>query len=369
MATRSSPLEPTAIPCAFQCHEYSAGERPSPISDRRRKLKALTYDFAPAMLLSHVEIKLRVPTPDMNEDPRCQRCDAPLIGQVLGELCANCLLELALDPLCEATRPLEERLAGSADPIRVRSFGDQELIEETAPAHPTAARFTTTLWTQVLAAPRNEKALASLCRKYRYPLYAFLRRSGVSCHEAEDLTQGFFFHLLSKQGLETVRREYGRFRSFLLASLQHFVADQRDRAGAAKRSPPQPLFELDARNAEDRYRREPVDRMNPETIFERRWALTVLEEALASLETECMNSGKGEIFRELQPFLCGEERVPVYNEVAARLGMSAGAARVTVHRLRERYRELVRGEIADTLAAGEDLEAEMKHLFAVVRNN
>ena len=169
------------------------------------------------------------------------------------------------------------------------------------PIHPTGARFTTTLWTEVLAAPRNEQALASLCRKYWYPLYAFLRRSGVSSHEAEDLTQGFFVHLLSKQGLETVRREYGRFRSFLLASLQHFVADQRDRALAAKRSPLQPLFDLDAQNAEDRYRLEPVERMNPETIFERRWALTMLEEALAALASEFMTSGRGPAIRSMRP--------------------------------------------------------------------
>lgn len=236
------------------------------------------------------------------------------------------------------------------------------------PVHPTAARFTTTLWTEVLAAPRNEQALASLCRKYWYPLYAFLRRNGVSSHEAEDLTQGFFVHLLSKQGLETVRREYGKFRSFLLASLQHFVADQRDRALAAKRSPRQPLFELDAQKAEDRYRLEPVERMNPETIFERRWALTLLEEVLAALESEFVTSGKGEVFRELQPFLSGEQAMPAYKSVAARLALSEGAVRVTVHRMRERYRELLRKEIADTLEAGEDVEAEMRHLFAVLRN-
>ena len=235
------------------------------------------------------------------------------------------------------------------------------------PVHPTAARFTTTLWTEVLAAPRNEQALASLCRKYWYPLYAFLRRNGVSSHEAEDLTQGFFVHLLSKQGLETVRREYGKFRSFLLASLQHYVADQRDRALAAKRSPDQPLFELDAQNAEDRYRLEPVDPSNPEQLFERRWALTLLEEVLAALESEFVTSGKGEVFRELQPFLSGEQAMPAYKSVAARLALSEGVVRVTVHRMRERYRELLRKEIANTLTVGEDVEAEMRHLFAVLR--
>src|SRR5690349_14807665 len=121
------------------------------------------------------------------------------------------------------------------------------------PDRPTAARFTTTLWTQVLNAPHNEQALASLCQKYWYPLYAFLRRNGISPHEAEDFTQGFFAQLLSNKGLETVRREYGRFRSFMLASLKNFVGDQRDRASAAKRSPDQPLLELDGQKAEDRY--------------------------------------------------------------------------------------------------------------------
>jgi RNA polymerase sigma-70 factor (ECF subfamily) len=303
-----------------------------------------------------------------------------LTDQSVDELCANCLLKLALIRTREAgslTACLSQGrpLSAAAELPRVRSFDDPEPVKETGRGrvgvllHPTAARFTTTVWTQVLAAPRDEEALASLCRKYWYPLYAFLRRSGVSSHEAEDLTQGFFVHLLSKHGLETVRREYGRFRSFLLASLQHFVADQRDRALAAKRSPDQPLFELDAQAAEDRYRLEPVERMNPERIFERRWALTIVEEALAALESEWMTSGRGEVFRELQPFLGGEEGVPVYREVAARLAISEGAARVTVHRLRERYRELVRREIAATLATGEDLEAEVRHLFAVLRNH
>jgi len=288
----------------------------------------------------------------MAEEPRCQRCGVALTGQSVDELCANCMLKLALEPPREAT--------GHVEPIALGGMG--------VLVRPTAARFTTTLWTEVLTAPRNEKALASLCRKYWYPLYAFLRRSGVSSHEAEDLTQGFFVHLLSKHGLETVRREYGRFRSFLIASLQHFVADQRDRALAAKRSPDQPLFELDARSAEGRYQLEPVERMNPATIFIRRWALTLLEEALAALESEFMTSGRGDVFHELQPFLCGEEGARVYKDVAARLAISEGAARVTVHRLRARYGELVRREIAATLAAGEDLEAEMRHLFAALRN-
>ncbi len=260
-------------------------------------------------------------------------------------------------------------MAASHDTI-VLAFVTMSASDSTeVPVHPTAARFTTTLWTEVLAAPGNEQAMASLCRKYWYPLYAFLRRKGVPFHEAEDLTQGFFVHLLSKQGLATVRRESGRFRSFLLVSLQHFVADQRDRACAAKRSPSQPLFELDAQKAEDRYRLEPVEQMSPETIFERRWALTLLEEALAALESEFITGGRGEVFRALQPFLCGERGGPVYKEVAARLAISEGAARVTVHRMRERYRELVRREIADTLGAGEDLETEMRHLFAVLRND
>jgi DNA-directed RNA polymerase specialized sigma24 family protein len=249
-------------------------------------------------------------------------------------------------------------------PVLIVSMSASEPIA--GPVHATGARFTTTLWTQVLAAPRDEKALASLCRKYWYPLYAFLRRKGVSCHEAEDLTQGFFVHLLSKQGLERVRRDAGKFRSFLVASLQNFAADRRERDMAAKRAPRQPVVELDARRAEDRYRLEPVERMTPETIFDRGWALTVLGEALAALETEFATSGKAEAFRKLQPFLCGD--VPVYKDLAAGLAISEGAARVSLHRLRGRYGELVRREVADTLGPEEDLETEMRHLFAVLRN-
>lgn len=236
------------------------------------------------------------------------------------------------------------------------------------PERPTAARFQTTLWTQVVRAPHDEKALASLCRKYWYPLYAFLRRKGMSSHDAEDLTQGFFAQLLGKGGLQSVRRECGKFRSFLIASLQHYVADQRDRAQAAKRSSDQPLFELDAQVAEDRYRVEPADSTTPDQIFERRWALTLLEEVLAALEAEFASEGRSEIFHELQPFLRGEEAFPAYRDVAVRLALSEGALRVAVHRLRERYRDLLRREIADTLEAGEDVESEMRHLFSVLRN-
>lgn len=235
------------------------------------------------------------------------------------------------------------------------------------PDRPTAARFKTTLWTQVLEAPHNEKALSNLCHQYWYPLYAFLRRSGISAHEAEDLIQGFFAQLLSNHGLKTVHPEHGKFRSFLIASLRHFVADQRDRALAAKRSPEQPLVELDARKAEERYRLEPVDQMNPEKLFERQWALTLLEEGLAELESEFVRGGKGEVFRRLQPFFSAKEPIPACKEVAAPLGLSEGAARVTIHRMRVRYRELIRSKIADTLEAGEDVEAEMRHLFDVLR--
>lgn len=230
------------------------------------------------------------------------------------------------------------------------------------------AQFATTRWTEVLAAPGDEGALAKVCRKYWYPLYAFLRRSGVGSHDAEDLIQGFFSQLLRQEGLATVRRENGRFRSFLIAALRNFVADQRDRARAAKRAPALPLIEFDAREAEDRYRLEPIEHMTPETILDRRWALTLLDEAMAALEAEFNRRGKADAFRVLKPFLHGESGLPSYRDSAARLAVSAGAARVLVHRMRDRYRELVRRELADTLAAGEDLEAEMRHLFSVLRH-
>jgi len=233
-------------------------------------------------------------------------------------------------------------------------------------ARPTDGHFTTTLWSQVLKAPHDEKALAGLCRKYWYPLYAFLRRNGTPSHEAEDFTQGFFAHLLSKRGLEKIHPERGKFRSFLLASLKNFLADERDRVSAAKRSPDQPLLELDAQDAEQRYRLEPVDKTDPQKIFERRWALALMEQVLAALEAEFVASGKGQLFHELQIFLTDEQQ-PAYKDVAGRLALSEGAIRVTVHRMRERYRELIREEIADTLEVGQNVEEEMRYLFNVLR--
>ncbi|HXJ59572.1 MAG TPA: sigma-70 family RNA polymerase sigma factor, partial [Verrucomicrobiae bacterium] len=168
--------------------------------------------------------------------------------------------------------------------------------------------FATTHWSVVLAtrgtdASRATVALERLCTVYWYPLYAYLRRRGHGDHDAQDLTQGFFAHLLKRGSIQKADRERGRFRSFLLASLNYFVADERDHAAAAKRGGGRELFSLDAEEAENRYRLEPVDERNPEKIFEQRWAMTLLDQVLARLAQEFTESGKGDLFKQLQPLL------------------------------------------------------------------
>src|SRR5213596_145496 len=200
--------------------------------------------------------------------------------------------------------------------------------ESTAP--PSAQWFTTTHWSIVLAAGRDssrdaQEALEALCRTYWYPLYAYVRRRGYSVEEAEDLTQGFFARLLEKNYLKEVRRERGKFRSFLLASLKHYLANEWDRAQAKKRGGGQTPFSLDREVAEERYRLEPRSDLTPENVYERQWAVTILEEALARIREEFIRAGKAKHFGLLEPFLTGEDEAGSYRQVAAELGTSEGA--------------------------------------------
>jgi RNA polymerase sigma-70 factor (ECF subfamily) len=234
-----------------------------------------------------------------------------------------------------------------------------------------AAGFTATRWTVVLAAARGQQtssraaeAMAELCRVYWYPLYAYVRRRGHDTHEAEDLTQEFFLQLLAKEFLAGVDREKGKFRAFLLASLKHFLANERDRSQAQKRGGGQIVIPLDARSAETRYQLEPSHDLTPEKLFERQWALTVLELVLARLQAEFAAYGKQTVFEQLKPFLTGSRASTGYAEVAAKLGMTEGAVKVTVHRLRRRYRQLLRQEIAETVAGPDDVDEEIRHLFS-----
>jgi RNA polymerase sigma-70 factor (ECF subfamily) len=214
--------------------------------------------------------------------------------------------------------------------------------------------------------PQAEQALAALCQAYWYPLYAYLRRAGQSPADAQDAVQSFFAHLLQSQCLARVQPARGKFRSFLLAALRNFLADEKRRQNAHKRGGDVALIPLETDTAEERYRIEPVDRRDPEKLFERRWAITVLERVLDRLKAEAADARAKERFAQLQPFLLADDASPSYAEVARRLGMTEGAVKMAVLRLRQRSRELFRAEIANTVAAEEDIEDEVRHLFAVL---
>jgi RNA polymerase sigma-70 factor (ECF subfamily) len=211
------------------------------------------------------------------------------------------------------------------------------------------------------------RALETLCQTYWYPLYAFIRRQGSNPQDAEDLTQAFFAQFLKRNFLGDVDRERGRFRSFLLASLKHFLANEWDRARAQKRGGGQQGISLDQSTAEERYVLEPRDEMSAEKIYERRWALTLLEQVLTLLRDEFAAAGKEKQFEALKGFLstAGTDPRP-YVQVAATLDSTVENVKVMIHRLRKRYRALLRSEIAHTVESTEEVEEEIRHLFRVL---
>jgi RNA polymerase sigma factor (sigma-70 family) len=230
------------------------------------------------------------------------------------------------------------------------------------------ARFATTHWSMVLEAgrhssPQAKEALATLCRVYWYPLYVFIRRQGFAADESGDLTQEFFVRLLEKEFLAGVDRGKGRFRSFLLAACKHFLSNERDRARAKKRGGGREFISIDLDHAENRYRLEPADDLTPEKLFQRRWAMTLLEQVLESLKNESVRTGKGKQFDHLKVFLAGDKGQHSHREAAKKLEMTEGAVKVAVHRLRKRYRQLLREEIARTLNQGDSIEDEIRELF------
>ena len=238
---------------------------------------------------------------------------------------------------------------------------------------PVGGQFTATRWTLVLTAARGTataqatRALEELCRTYWYPLYAFVRRSGRDRHEAEDLTQEFFARLLAKQYLAEVDRTKGKFRAFLLASLKHFLANEWDKSRAQKRGGgAQNFTSFDAQFAETRFAIEPADPQTAENAFERNWALTLLDKVLRRVRKAYAAEDKAVLFDELKGALTGEKSASSYSEVAARLGVSEGAVKVAVHRLRHRYRDALRAEIAHTVTSPEEVDDELRHLFAAV---
>ena len=230
--------------------------------------------------------------------------------------------------------------------------------------------FQTTHWSAVLAAAGDDsaaqRALTQLCTAYWYPLYAFARRSGHSIEDAEDLTQGFFVHLLEPHKLAGITRERGRFRSFLLASLKNYAAHQRERATAQKRGGGTRLLPLDTAMAEDFYRNEPADHLSPDRLFDRRWAMTVLERALTRVQREFGGEEKVALFDALRPALLSDHPTMTYAEIAARFATTEGALKVTVHRLRRSYRAALRAEIGQTVGSLEDVDAELRHLLGAL---
>jgi RNA polymerase sigma-70 factor (ECF subfamily) len=228
--------------------------------------------------------------------------------------------------------------------------------------------FATTRWTVVLAAgnrsmPAADVALEELCRTYWYPLYAYVRRHGHSREDAEDLTQSFFARFLQKNYLEKLRSEHGKFRAFLIASLKHFLANEWDRSQRQKRGGGVPTLSLDWQDADARYQIDPADNLSPDKLYDRAWAVTLLERVISRLREEHAADGKALLFDRLKPFLMlGHGEIP-YAQAAAGLAVTEGAARVAVHRLRRRYRELLREEIGQTLSDPAQMEEEMRALF------
>jgi len=208
-------------------------------------------------------------------------------------------------------------------------------------------------------------ALAKLCQTYWHPLYAYVRRRGYSAEDAEDLTQGFFTALLERKAVSTVSPDKGRFRSFLLASLNHFLSDEWDKARAQKRGHGK-VVSFDTETAESWLEQTPSQHLTPEQAFELRWAITLLEQVYRKLEEEYRQQGKGELFDALRTTLAGAGDSAPYAELAARLGSSEGAVKVAVHRLRQRYRTLLRETIAETVATQAEVKEELRYLLQTV---
>ncbi len=240
-----------------------------------------------------------------------------------------------------------------------------------APGLPRSPVFVTTHWSVVLTAggsdtTRARQALEKLCQAYWYPLYAYVRRRGFSPPDAEDLTQEFFARFLEHEWVANADREKGRFRSFLLSAMNHFLANEWDKARAQKRGGGAALLPLEFGTAETRYCQEPADNVTPEQHFERRWALTLLETVTGRLRAEYEQDGKGELFAALNPCLVGDRTAQPYEELAKKLGFSEGTVKSAVHRLRQRYRQLLREEIMHTVAGSGEVEEELRHLVVVL---
>ena len=233
-----------------------------------------------------------------------------------------------------------------------------------------AAPFTTTHWSVVLEAqgdsPAAREALEKLCRTYWRPIYSFVRRQGIGPEEAEDLTQGFFALLFERKDLNTVRKEKGRLRSYLIVSLKNFLADESRHAMAIKRGKGRRLIPLEGLSVDERIQMEPPDLVTAEQIYEHRWASTLLEHVLSRLKNEYQAADNAALFNSLKQLLPDEPGAPSQADIAAQLGMTENAVRQAFHRFRRRYQLLLREEIAHTVATPRDIEDELRHLISVV---
>jgi RNA polymerase sigma-70 factor (ECF subfamily) len=234
-----------------------------------------------------------------------------------------------------------------------------------------AGQFAETHWSMVLAAgdsasPGSVEAMEKLCRTYWYPLYAFVRRRGCAEHDAKDLTQGFFAHLLERHAFRSVVQNRGKFRSFLLKSLKNYLTDEHERQCALKRGGGEMLISIDAQEAEHRYQHEPAASETPEKLFEQRWAFALLDAALSRLDQEYAASGKGPLFTQLRGFLVHGAHSKTHAQIAAQIGMSEEAVKKASQRLRQRYQQIIREEIGRTVATASEIEEEMRYLWSVL---
>lgn len=239
------------------------------------------------------------------------------------------------------------------------------------PNPPQQRHFATTQWSLVLVAGRGEdsasrRALASLCESYWYPLYAYIRRRVDDVHEAQDLTQAFFGHLLEKQAIAKADRTRGRFRAFLITALKNFLAGEWEKSRAAKRGGGRAAIPLDFEAGESRYRIEPADTLTPEMLYERRWILTLLDHVLDGLRGELVAAGKAEQFEQLKGMLTGEATAAQYEQAAAALGITPAAAKQAAYRLRKQYRQRFRAEVARTVAGEDEVDEEINRLLAAL---
>ena len=247
-------------------------------------------------------------------------------------------------------------------------------ISNRVDCRPSVAAFATTRWTVVLAAggdssPTGREALNHLCQAYWPPVYAYARRAGHGPEDARDLTQGFFGHLLETGALARADPQRGRFRSFLLGAFKHFLAHERDRARTLKRGGAAQWVSIDPATDSPDNARIPLDPRTPDRAFDERWAAALLERVLTRLRDEFTQSGRLELFDAFKGCLLGQSVEGGYTTVATKLGMTEGAAKMTVTRLRDRYRRLLRAEVAQTLANPGDVDDELRHLLAILRGD